>query len=63
MEDGDTILLEPEREVSYQIYDDRDKADFDGWEVQKILPELKLFLRSFFDNVQLPSFAKNAMKR
>jgi hypothetical protein len=49
--------------VSYQIYDDRDKADFDGWEVQKILPELKLFLRSFFDNVQLPSFAKNAMKR
>ena len=63
MEDGDTILLEPEREVSYQIYDDRDKADFDGWEVQKILPELKLFLRSFFDNVQLPSFAKNTMKR
>ena len=30
---------------------------------QKILPELSLFIRSFFDNVQLPSFAKNNMKR
>ena len=63
IDDGDTILLEPEREVVYQIYDDRDKADFNDWEVQKILPELSLFIRSFFDNVQLPSFAKNNMKR
>ena len=63
MEDGDTILLEPEREVSYQIVDERDKADFNRMEVKNILPELSLFLRSFFDNVQLPNFAKNTLKR
>ena len=63
MEDGDTILLEPEREVSYQVVDERDKADFNRMEVKNILPELSLFLKSFFDNVQLPNFAKNALKR
>ena len=63
MEDGDTILLEPEKEVSYQVVDERDKADFNRMEVKNILPELSLFLRSFFDNVQLPNFAKNTLKR
>lgn len=62
-EDGDTILLEPEREVSYQVMDEKDKADFDGLEVQDILPKLSLFLRSFSDNIQLPSFAKNMIRK
>lgn len=58
-EDGDTILLEPEREVSYQVIDEKDKADFDGMEMQDILPKLSLFLKSFSANIQLPNFTKN----
>lgn len=62
-EEGDTILLEPEKILSYQVMNENDKADFDGAEAQSILPKLSLFLRSFLDNIQLPNFAKNMIKK